>query len=189
VATHPSIVGFVYSLNETLKDIDKYGNLSENSGLPEFVGLGGNYLEWAKTLVEAIQGMRIGKPNSPSSLVEVLNNSPENVPRFKVEEQQVKTVRIGSLCLQAALVLNLKGRDKFNWKLLKRCNECNNFLYGGGKRKIYCKKDCERRSNNRYKQERDKIRSAYYRYNVRRAEKGKRKESLRKFKEEIYKPR
>lgn len=176
-------------MNGTLKNIDNYGNLPKDFGLAEFVGLGGNYLEWAKTLVEAIEGMCAGKPYSPSCLVDVLNNSPENVPSFRVEEQQVKTVRMGSLGLQAALVLNLKGRDKFNWKLLKRCNECNNFFYGGGKRKIYCKKDCERRRNNRYKQERDKIRSAYYRYNIRRTKRGDGKVSLRVFKDQLYKPR
>jgi len=176
----------VFSLNGAVRDIRSLNN--HPFRLDEFL-LGEGGLEQSRALVEAIEAMRLGKPNAPSALVDVLNASTREVPRFKVEGREVRLVRLGSLALQVGNVLQLKGKDKFKWNALKRCVECDSYFYGGGMRKKFCSTECERRSNNRYKQNRDKIRSAYYRYNIRRTKRGDRKVSLRVFKDQLYKPR
>ena len=157
-------------------------------GLGDFV-LGEGQLMQSKALLEAIEGMRLRKPNSAKSLMDALNSSLRQVPKFKVEGQEVVPVRIGSVHLQMSLVLELKGRNTFRWESLKRCAECNDYFYGGGSRKAYCKAECERRNNNRYKPERDRFRSARYQFNIREKKRGKKKTSSRVFREKIYKPR
>ncbi|GEM_PF-3239714 len=189
---NPQINGFVVTLNDTEKMILAYTNLPD-FGLADFVFKdrvekeGKNapaLLEQDRTLIDAVEAMRHRETEGLSKLVQALNDSLSNLPRFKVEGQTVKRIDRGTLALQLALVI-----DQIDWKLLKRCRECKKFFYGGGKKKVYCKRTCERKSNARYNPERDRIRIALYQFNKRLKRDGYKPVSKERFINTHYKPR
>jgi len=156
--------------------------------LADFV-LGPGRLKRETEFLQSIENVRSGREDGLAQLVRSLNESTRDVPRYRLQAGQIIMEHLGSPALELQHVLTLKGRHRFEWQSLKRCQGCGKFFYGGGKRKTYCEKNCERRRNNQYKPERDRIRSAHYRFCARLVRNGKKEISLDQFKRHHYKPR